>query len=606
MKTLNLLVALTLLWNIVVEAQEACGQQPLNLSFENIAGDDSRGKVPKHWRAGGQGYRISLDSTVAYAGERSLQIKRVGEGRFAAAIASFPTGQVRGKTVRLSGYIKTDRVADGTAGLFFRVAGPEGEVLAWPAMEETGPMGTTDWTEYVLEVEVDPDAEDTRFGVILRGSGEAWFDALRIKIDGEPFEQPTSEELEPTEAELEWLREHAVPFDTAEAIGVHTDIRPFLKMIGDSRLVGLGEATHGTSEFFKMKHRLTRLLAGEADFNVFAIEANLPEARALNQYVLTGEGDPGAALDGLYFWTWNTQEVLDLIEWMRAYNASGVGRIEFWGFDAQYAAVAMDSVRAFVERADPAYLPKLKEAYTIVGEAEEARRHARSQADLDDVNFEEWAEAAGAVLDHLRGSEEAYLSRRDSAEVAWAIQYARVVQQVALPYTEGGPSRDALMAENVAWILDRNPGARAVLWAHNEHIKRTGGVMGSHLATAYGPDYLAVGFTFHEGAYTAVGEDGLMAYDASISEPGSIAYALYRTTLPQLILDLKEAAFDDPASSWLTKRNAFRSIGARAQAYGFDPLVPAEAFDILIFFDETTPTHLLHSARSAGEEASSN
>src|SRR5689334_21942379 len=118
----------------------------------------------------------------------------------------------------------------------------------------------------------------------------------------------------------DWLREHALPFDTTDPGSDFTDLVPLKEWIGDARIVALGEATHGTHEFFEMKHRMLRFLVEEMGFNTFAIEANLPEANLLNDYLHTGQGDPAALLDGLHFWTWDTQEVLDMILWMRAHN----------------------------------------------------------------------------------------------------------------------------------------------------------------------------------------------------------------------------------------------------------------------------------------------
>jgi erythromycin esterase len=86
----------------------------------------------------------------------------------------------------------------------------------------------------------------------------------------------------------------------------------FLKnYVGTRKIVCLGEGTHGTREFFKIKHRIIKFLANEMNFTLFAIEVNMTECRAINRYVLYGEGDIRQALDGIYFWTWNTEEVLE-------------------------------------------------------------------------------------------------------------------------------------------------------------------------------------------------------------------------------------------------------------------------------------------------------
>src|SRR6185312_15568712 len=130
----------------------------------------------------------------------------------------------------------------------------------------------------------------------------------------------------PAPAAVTWLRKQAIPIATAEAGNGFDDLQRLKKVVGNARIVALGEGTHGTHEFFQMKHRLVEFLASEMGFTLFAIEANLPEAARVNDYILNGRGDPREALKGLYFWTWNTQEVLDMIEWMRAFNQSGRGR----------------------------------------------------------------------------------------------------------------------------------------------------------------------------------------------------------------------------------------------------------------------------------------
>jgi erythromycin esterase-like protein len=170
---------------------------------------------------------------------------------------------------------------------------------------------------------------------------------------------------------VDWVRANAIRLTTPEAGHGFDDMQPLKKVIGDARIVELGEATHGTREFFQLKHRMLEFLATQMGFTIFSIEANMPEAYRLNEYVLTGKGDPKALLDGIYFWTWNTQEVLAMIEWMRQFNASGKGRIEFTGFDMQTTKVAVDIVQDFAKKYDEDYLATLKSAS---GEAARAKQ----------------------------------------------------------------------------------------------------------------------------------------------------------------------------------------------------------------------------------------
>lgn len=130
---------------------------------------------------------------------------------------------------------------------------------------------------------------------------------------------------------------------------------PLSSVIGDARIVAMGEATHGTREFFRMKHRTLEFLTEKMGFTVFAMEANWPESLAVNDYVLNGKGDPAAALAGMYFWTWNTEEVLDMIRWMRTYNENPAHtrKLKFLGFDMQTARVAVSNVEEYLQKVDP-------------------------------------------------------------------------------------------------------------------------------------------------------------------------------------------------------------------------------------------------------------
>ena len=116
---------------------------------------------------------------------------------------------------------------------------------------------------------------------------------------------------------IDWIRSHAVKLKTPESGNGFEDMRPLQALIGQARIVSLGEATHGPREFFQLKHRMLEFLASELGFSIFSIEANMPEAYRLNDYVLEGKGDPAQLLRGMYFWTWDTEEVLAMIRWMR-------------------------------------------------------------------------------------------------------------------------------------------------------------------------------------------------------------------------------------------------------------------------------------------------
>src|SRR4051812_36720381 len=119
---------------------------------------------------------------------------------------------------------------------------------------------------------------------------------------------------------LSWIRQSAVPLKGVIAGIGFEDFACFREWLGNARVVGLGEATHDTREFFQLKHRVFEFLVSELGFTLFTIEAPLSESLSINHYILTGEGDAHHALMSMRFYCWDTREVFELIEWMRRWN----------------------------------------------------------------------------------------------------------------------------------------------------------------------------------------------------------------------------------------------------------------------------------------------
>ena len=193
---------------------------------------------------------------------------------------------------------------------------------------------------------------------------------------------PAASAAAPKPAELDWLKTNAVPLKTCEAGRGFDDLAPLKSIIGNARIVSLGECTHGTREVFQMKHRFLEYLASQCGFTIFSIEANMPEAYRLNDYVLEGKGDPAKLIGGMYFWTWNTEEVLAMVQWMRQFNQSGKGHLEFTGFDMQTPDVAMENVTRFVRTNDPARVKGIEETYRQVLKAHLRKVGGRASADF--------------------------------------------------------------------------------------------------------------------------------------------------------------------------------------------------------------------------------
>jgi len=389
---------------------------------------------------------------------------------------------------------------------------------------------------------------------------------------------------------LTWLQANVHPLESVDAGAPVADLQPFGEIVGDARVVALGEQTHGTSEFFRMKHRAFEYLVEEKGFTIFAIEANMPEARRLNEYVLTGEGDPAELLAGLYFWTWNTQEVLDMIEWMREYNETADVPVQFTGFDMQFPGVAVENVIAFLEEYDP----DLAQEY---GDDLEAVAAASSLTEEMGPVDEAVAERLEALIGEMEARSDRYGQEAGEEEAAWAIQDARVAFQ-SLGLAEGGTVwRDLSMAQNALWLLDHYPGEKMMIWAHNGHVAEAEGWMGAHLDEALGDDYLSVAFSFEAGEYTAVNPDAgaVTSNRADPPREGSVDALLAQVGPEAFVLDLR-AAEGTPAEGWFYEPRPFRSIGALAMPANssFPSTVVAEDFDAVIFIRESTASQQLN------------
>lgn len=197
----------------------------------------------------------------------------------------------------------------------------------------------------------------------------------------------------------DWLNANAIVFKTPEAGNGFDDLAGLDSIVGDARVVSLGEPTHGTREAFQMKHRLFEYLVEKKGFNIFSIEANMPESYALNEYVIDGKGDPKKLIAGMYFWTWRTQEVLMMVEWMRAWNKAHPDKapITFTGFDMQTPDVAARIATEYFTKHAPALADLVKNACEDVVATS---RHLRGGGTSDG----NWGTATGTFpTDAVRG-----------------------------------------------------------------------------------------------------------------------------------------------------------------------------------------------------------
>jgi erythromycin esterase len=375
------------------------------------------------------------------------------------------------------------------------------------------------------------------------------------------------------------------------------DLAAFGKAVGDARFVALGEASHGTREFFQMKHRLLEYLVREKGFTVFAIEGNWPEALAVDRYIKNGEGDAAAGLAAMYFWTWQTEEVRDMVEWMRRYNqAPGPHPIlTFTSFDMQTSRAAGERVVEYLKRYAPA------EATTAAGVYERANGIAGTMSDPKAKEIADAANAVVKVFDAKRGEME-----KASSLDEWRDARQAVVAYQAVFMRSGAAAtayRDEMMAANFEWLArEVHPKEKIVLWAHNGHVGIGGGFksMGTWLREHLGRQYYVLGFAWRRGEVRAIGytngrDSGLNIHSAPAAPAGSGSAVLGMAEKPLFFLDMAGLPPDSALRKWLEQDHLYYDIGAVWQVgdaeANLSPEAPGKRYDGLIFVDEA------HAAR---------
>ena len=144
------------------------------------------------------------------------------------------------------------------------------------------------------------------------------------------------------DAVVSGVKAAALPLKSVAAGSGLEDLAPFDSSLSGVEVVAMGEPTHGSREVFQFKHRMFEYLVERHGFTVFALESSMPDTVAMDRYVLHGEGTPEQAVQKQGFWTWSTDEVVDLIKWMRAYNLDPkhTKKLRVVGIDMQNQATA--------------------------------------------------------------------------------------------------------------------------------------------------------------------------------------------------------------------------------------------------------------------------
>ncbi|MFJ2271438.1 erythromycin esterase family protein [Streptomyces sp. NPDC087849] len=404
----------------------------------------------------------------------------------------------------------------------------------------------------------------------------------------------------------------AHPLLSAEPTGGFRDLRPFGRMVGNATIVGVGEATHSSHEFFSFKHRAFRYLVQEKGFRTFALEAPWSTGQRLNDYVRYGKGDPRQIMRDEFrnsYQVWQNQEYLRLIEWMRSWNVAHPGDpVQFMGNDFGYAGPDLyDRVTSYVGQRFPALLPQFTALYQGLRPTTDVDTYVHAYLAKPIAERKEMAQRTGQALALLQGQRPGG-GKAEQEAYTWAVQHVRAIDQTATGYsydftkpTQGAAAmryRDQVMADNTVW-WQRHTGDRVLLSAHNAHVaygtyspNEYPRMQGAFIRDKIGSSYLSVGFTFDQGSFNADGPNGaLTRYTVGPAERGSNERTLDAVRYRDYMVDLRTAPA--AARNWLAVARPTRSIGTSYPDHAVYAVSLLPSHDVLIHLHRINAAGLL-------------
>jgi protein-L-isoaspartate(D-aspartate) O-methyltransferase len=445
------------------------------------------------------------------------------------------------------------------------------------------------------------DLADVRFVPLVGEEGWAPEEARLVSPTSRPATRTTDGTL---------AKAIAATSEKFEAIA-SAELEPLLRRIGDARIVLLGEATHGTSEFYRMRERISRELIERKGFSFIAIEGDWPDAARIDHYVRHAEYSPSewTAFARFPVWMWRNQEVRDFIDWLRTRNANVEPdeRVAFHGLDLYSLYTSIRSVLNYLDDIDPRTARVARQRYGCLTpwQSDPATYgHAALTGSYQTCERE-----VVSILTDLMGKQRAY-AEHDGERFLDAVQNARLVANAERYYRimfygsrASWNLRDSHMFETLKTLLHfHGPESKAIVWAHNSHVGESSATemasrgeynIGHLCRQEFGSAAYSIGFGTNSGTVAAASEwDGPMEVKAvRPALPESYERVCHETGDPRFLLRLR-TAMPTGLAEGLSKPRLERAIGViyrpetELQSHYFQAVLSRQ-FDEYIWFDES-------------------
>jgi erythromycin esterase len=428
------------------------------------------------------------------------------------------------------------------------------------------------------------------------------------------FSAPAAPRAAEVEKRLaDWATANAAPIAVRSFDADSSDLEPLRRIVGDAKIVALGEPAHGAQEPLALRNRIFRHLVEHHGFTAIAVETAFAESRRIHEFVRGGEGDAASIVRRhMSYGFGRFAENVALVQWLHDFNRQNPDRrkVNFYGIDVglkppQFAVptpTALADALSFLERVDPVAAGPVK---SVLQPALERLRSNKNEAGFPSDAELVAVDELGSILERQRPG---YIEAHGRADFEWAAHSAAMARE-EFRYARLNPggdgsgippgawrsmnTRDAAMAASVRWILSREGSAgRILVFAHNAHVMAAdvrGGLwsalerpavpMGRHLRSGFGASLVILG--------VAAGANG-EGFPAPSSTSGSFDSILARVGRSAFLLPLRANNPEASVAEWLRQPRPWRAN------YASEMLVaPGVAFDACVFVERLTPARMV-------------
>lgn len=402
------------------------------------------------------------------------------------------------------------------------------------------------------------------------------------------------------------------------------DLERLMRTIGNARIVLIGEATHGTSEFYRLRAKITQRLIEQKGFNVVAAEADWPDAARIDHYVRHRDAPASewTAFARFPTWMWRNEETRSFVDWLHARNAAlePRKRAAFYGLDLYSLYISARAVIDYLETVDPELATVARERYGCLTPWE-TDPAAYGRAALRGT-YRKCEQAVSHVLTELL-EKRLSLAEHDGGRVFDATQNARLVANAERYYRTmyyGSRAswnlRDSHMFETLRNILEHDgPASKAIIWAHNSHVGNAAatemGRRGEHnigqlCRGHFGSDCYSIGFGTNDGTVAAASawDQPMQVMPLRPAHAQSYEHLFHMTNAPGLILTMSDSRASELRER-LENPRLERAVGviyrpdSELASHYFEAILPTQ-FDAYIWIDRTSAVKPLDTAELHG------